>query len=90
MPSTMQDRDQSRCNRSVGRPRTRPPGDHHQTLDRWADQTRLKNRPKTRSRERSAILPEPEDTSKNSLSFLETSKIRLQTLHNWHPGTEEL
>lgn len=31
--STMRDRDQSRCNRSVKRPRTRPPGDHHQMLD---------------------------------------------------------
>lgn len=30
---TMHDRDQSRCNRSVRRPRTRPPGDRHQMLD---------------------------------------------------------
>lgn len=29
----MHDRDQSRCNRCVERPRTRPPGDHHQMFD---------------------------------------------------------
>lgn len=31
--ATMHDPDQSQCNRSVRRPRTRPPGDRHQMLD---------------------------------------------------------